>query len=153
MPLNGFPFAAFLFLPFVMKKFLPIVFFIGLVACSSKNQEEAVKEWPEMDSFHLIMAEAYHPFKDSANLEPAKLLAQDLADEATKWSSAALPESVNNDDMKAQVSNLVAGTSDFLSLVSESASDSLVGISLSNMHDTFHRIQEGWYSGGEEDHH
>jgi len=135
-----------------MKKIVSIVGFIGLVGCSSKSQEEAVKEWPEMDSFHLIMAEAYHPFKDSANLEPAKLLAQDLADEAKKWSLAALPESVNNDDMKAQVTKLVAGTSDFLAKVNESASDSLVGISLSDMHDTFHKIQEGWYSGGEHDH-
>ena len=37
-----------------------------------------------MESFHMVMAEAYHPYKDSANLEPVKSLAENLAKESEK---------------------------------------------------------------------
>jgi len=61
---------------------------IGFTSCSTKEKsveaeatttESDPNEWPEMDSFHMIMAEAFHPYKDSANLEPVKRLAEEMA--------------------------------------------------------------------------
>ena len=58
-----------------------------MLACSGKKEETAEhghhevtgEAWKEMDDFHMIMAEAFHPYKDSMNLEPAKLKAPELA--------------------------------------------------------------------------
>src|SRR5687767_3170399 len=82
------------------------------VACGTKKEEanNAVasdqKEWKEMDDFHMIMAETFHPYKDSANLEPAKTRASELVASAEKWASASLPEKVNTDEMKGKLEQL-----------------------------------------------
>jgi hypothetical protein len=138
-----------------MKPIFSICLVLVLAACSSKKSESAdtaSNEWKELDSFHTIMAVAFHPYKDSSNLAPAKSLAKSMADEAGKWASSTLPEKVNNDDMKAKLQKLSEGSQGFLKLTSESVPDSVVGQSLTDLHDLFHEIQEGWYSGGKEGH-
>jgi hypothetical protein len=128
---------------------------LSVVACTTKNSEETAEyqEWKEMQSFHLLMAEAFHPYKDSANLEPAKGLAKEMADEATKWLGTALPEKVDTEEMKQKLQDLNIGSQDFLKIVSESSADSLIAQSLSDLHHTFHEIQEGWYGAGKKDEH
>lgn len=118
-------------------------------ACASKKEEAAdQKEWKEMDEFHMIMAETFHPYKDSANLEPAKTRAGELATDADKWASAALPEKVNNDEMKSKLEQLKTETTSFLQIVSTS-DPKAIGDQLTKIHDLFHSIQEDWYGGGE----
>ncbi len=38
------------------------------------HHEEAAgdEKWAAMDEFHTLMAESFHPYKDTANLAPAK---------------------------------------------------------------------------------
>ncbi len=44
-----------------------------LFSCGGKHEEESDDvEWKEMDDFHMIMADVYHPLKDSNNLAPIK---------------------------------------------------------------------------------
>ncbi len=47
-------------------------------------------EWIAMDDFHLIMAESFHPFKDSANVDPARKNALILASAAAQWLASPL---------------------------------------------------------------
>jgi hypothetical protein len=122
-------------------------------ACASKKEEASddaadQKEWKEMDEFHMIMAETFHPYKDSANLEPAKTRAGELATGADKWASAALPEKVNNDEMKSKLEQLKTETTSFLQIVSTN-DEKAIGDELTKIHDLFHSIQEDWYGGGE----
>ncbi|MBL7852561.1 MAG: hypothetical protein JNN04_16770, partial [Cyclobacteriaceae bacterium] len=75
-----------------------------LFACGGKKETstEATGDdmtWAGMDAYHMVMAESYHPLRDSSNLAPAKANAESLAAEAEKWASAPLPERVNNDEM------------------------------------------------------
>lgn len=134
-----------------------------LGACSGKkdghdehghDHEHAVSkdEWKEMDDFHMLMAEAFHPYKDSANLEPAKAKAAELATAAEKWTSAPLPEKVNNDDVKTKLDQLKTGTASFVETV-KSGDDKKIGDELTVLHDQFHEIQEVWYGGGHGEHH
>jgi hypothetical protein len=109
-----------------MKYLFGFLLILSVVACATKNSEETAEyqEWKEMQSFHLLMAEAFHPYKDSANLEPAKGLAKEMADEATKWLGTALPEKVDTEEMKQKLQDLNIGSQDFLKIVSESSADS-----------------------------
>jgi hypothetical protein len=129
-------------------------------SCSQKENTEARSEkenddseWVEMDAFHLIMAEAFHPYKDSVNLEPVKRLSEELAQQAESWASATLPDKVNNDAVKAQLSQLKADTRALSTMIKGGASDEAIGTSLQALHDSFHTIMELWNEGNHEHQH
>jgi len=109
-------------------------------------------EWREMDDFHMIMAESFHPFKDSANLAPAKAKAAEMAASAERWLAAPLPEKVNNDSVKAKLEALKTKTTAFVE-TAKSTDDKVVGDALTELHDMFHELQEAWYAGHEGEHH
>ena len=118
-----------------------------LLACNKKESggDESSDEWPEMDSFHMIIADAYHPFKDSANLAPAKKLAEEMAWEAVRWQEATLPKKVDNDDMKEQLEKLKMESRAFADQVKANVSDAELGNSLTALHESFHKAMEMWY--------
>jgi hypothetical protein len=142
-----------------LKSTLVVLTVLFAVACATKKEEAATtakeeqKEWKEMDDFHMVMAEAFHPFKDSANLAPAKAKAGDLAASAQQWANAPVPEKVNNDEMKGKLEELKNQTAAFVQTVA-SADDKVIGDELTKLHDLFHAIQEAWYGDkeGEEGH-
>ena len=139
-----------------------VLFFIligAVVSCSGKKEstEEASHEhdhgteasseadWKEMDRFHMIMAETFHPFKDSANLTPIKAHAEHLAMEAETWASSTLPDKVNNDGMKAKLGKLKGDTRALADAVKSGAADNEIGAKLTETHDLFHEIMEAWH--------
>ena len=134
---------------------LVLVAFALAIACSGKKDSaEAANndEWPEMDEFHMVMAESFHPYKDSANMEPAKANAAEMAKVAEKWANAPLPEKVNNDEIKANLAQLKADAATFVQTV-QSGDSTKIGADLTSLHDLFHKLQEAWYAGGKEHEH
>lgn len=142
---------------------------LALSACGPKGGAEesatgdadstvmADEDWKDMDEFHMIMAESFHPYKDSANLEPVKSLASEMAAKAAEWASAPIPEKVNNDATKQKLADLKEATAALAALVG-TGDDAQIGESLNTVHDTFHAIQESWYGEasheeGHEEHH
>jgi len=129
----------------------------ALVSCDKKHHDEEGHEheeaasaedsmnWEAMDSFHLLMAECYHPFKDSSNLEPAKKYAGELAESAVSWSEQSLPASVNTEEVKAMVMALKESTAHFATTVA-GGDDAVTAEELEKIHDDFHKIQEAWYT-------
>ncbi len=108
-------------------------------------------EWPELDEFHMIMAESFHPYKDSMNIDPAKANAAEMASVANRWAEASLPSKVDNEEVKSILAQLKSEASDFAALTG-SGSPEEIGTSLTHLHDTFHKLQEHWYGGGEKHH-
>jgi len=143
-----------------MKKnafYLLCSLFICVWACATKTETTGTTdadsdEWKEMNSFHMIMAEAFHPYKDSSNLAPAKKLAEEMAAEADTWAVAALPEKVDNEQVKASLQKLKTDTRGLADLIKSGADDTAVGSSLNALHDSFHGIMEAWHGGGKEEH-
>jgi hypothetical protein len=143
------------------KLFLAFGWVVVLAACSKKEETQATEEmaateeaneWAEMDSFHMIMAEAFHPFKDSANLEPVKTLAEEMAMEADKWATAALPAKVDTDEVKALLAKLKTDTRTLADKVKAGATNEELGADLTALHDNFHGIMEAWHTGAGEKH-
>jgi len=140
---------------FTLALFLSASIFYACAPKEKEHTEEAkadAYEWPEMDSFHLIMAEAFHPYKDSSNLEPVKRLAEEMATEVDKWAGATLPEKVNTDEVKAQLQQLKSDTRALADKIKASAPDEEIGASLTALHDSFHSIMEAWHGGHHEGH-
>ncbi|MBX2916744.1 MAG: hypothetical protein KF856_15855 [Cyclobacteriaceae bacterium] len=138
------------------KLILVIISMVVLAACSKKEEHQALatdsNEWAELDSFHMIMAEAFHPFKDSANLEPVKALAEEMAAEADKWAAASLPTKVDTDEVKALLAKLKTDTRALADKVKAGASNEELGADLTTLHDNFHGIMEAWHKGKGEKH-
>jgi hypothetical protein len=143
-------------------------FFAVIVACAGKkdndstSQEATVektdttaaassRDWKEMDEFHMIMAETFHPYKDNSNLVPVKEKAKELEDGAAKWANAPLPAKVDNEEMKSKLQLLKTETANLTSMVSKSTDDA-IGAQLTKVHDIFHEIQETWYGGHDHQH-
>lgn len=131
------------------------------ISCSNKKDgaeetahtETASDEWKEMDDFHMLMAEAFHPFKDSANLEPAKQNAAALVASAEQWADAPLPEKLEGDDeVKFKINQLEKDAARFSEVVS-TGDDNAIGESLTKLHNLFHAIQESWYGSHSGHHH
>jgi hypothetical protein len=144
-----------------MKKlivYLLIFAFAGFIGCTSKTETastttEESDEWKEMDSFHMIMAEAFHPYKDSSNLAPVKKMAEEMAIEAEKWANASIPTKVDNKEVKEELQKLKADTRALADLIKSGADDAAIGSSLDALHDSFHEIMEAWHGGGEKHEH
>jgi hypothetical protein len=136
---------------FMSKKIFYFIIIVILISCSSKHKEHEHHatdntEWSGMDSFHMIMAETFHPYMDSSNLQPIKDRAEALKQEAIKWANAPLPEKVNNESVKANLLELKAKAS-ALADIAKTGSDEEIAASLKELHDLFHKIQEAWYAG------
>lgn len=133
----------------------PACLFLILVmfSCASKkdtphhDQHEGSaeeREWKEMDAFHLIMAETFHPYKDSANLEPAKARASELMEAADQWAAAPVPPKIDSEEVSLKLNELKSETATLAESV-KSADDNVIAENLTRVHDTFHEIQEAWY--------
>ncbi len=135
---------------------IAVGFFIFSCATKEHHSEGAAMdndEWPEMDAFHMTMAEAFHPLKDSGNVEPATRLMSQLADEADKWAEAPLPEKVNTDEMKSRLQKLKTDLRALADEVNDGAPEDQVGTTLYTIHDQFHEIMEAWHGGGSKHEH
>jgi hypothetical protein len=137
-----------------MKKNILSLFILVTLfaACSEKKEQEA--NWPELESFHKIMAKVYHPLKDSGNLAPAKMLIGDLASEAATWSAAPLPKEVDTPEMKSMLDDLSKDSKALADTIKNGAADSLINKKVDGIHGQFHKIMEAWERGHHgEDHH
>lgn len=132
--------------------FIIITCAVMVMACSGKknnsDQEHHGKEiskavWKEMDEFHIVMAAAFHPYKDSANLEPAKVQAVNMAVAAEKW-AASQSSTQKSDHVKSKLDQLKTDSEAFVETV-KTGNDSAIEESLKKLHDLFHEIQELWY--------
>ena len=118
------------------------------LSCSPKHDKEAPQsdEWPEMDAFHMTMAEAYHPLKDSGNVEPAIRLIGQLVDDADQWAASSSLDKLNNDEMKSKLEKLRTDIHALAEVIQDGASEDQIATSLHTLHDQFHEIMEAWHS-------
>ncbi|HTE33753.1 MAG TPA: hypothetical protein VK666_25405 [Chryseolinea sp.] len=134
---------------------LPCILLVA-VACGSKqghddhHDADTTTTWAGMDEFHQVMAESFHPFKDSANLLPAKANAHAMAAAAQVWGRSPVPSKVDRPEVSEKLDQLQSDAIAF-EQTAQSGSDEEVGRSLTALHTLFHQLEEAWY-GGEESH-
>ncbi len=130
----------------------------SMVACTGgkehheHDQQESVDacdQWIAMDDFHLIMAESFHPFKDSADVGPARKNAAILASAAAEWLASPMPDGIDSAKIATTLQLLRRKTEAFVD-IAKNEDDATVGESLTAIHDVFHQLQEAWYANREE---
>jgi hypothetical protein len=145
----------------IIARFFIFTLIAAAFACGKKSDEhdhahgddhESAKEWKEMDDFHMVMAEAFHPYKDSSDLKPAKEKAGELASAAAEWKNSDFPEAVQGEKIGEKLDKLSVLSQEFSASVA-TASDEAVAAKLTALHDLFHEIQNDFYGGAGEGHH
>ncbi len=135
-----------------MKKLI-ILSFLMLTASLTFSQSKT--EWPELKSFHSVMAQTYHP-SEEGNLKPIKERAGELVEKAEALQKSKIPAEHNNDKIKSAVDRLVTGSKELKTMVDKKESDEAITKNLSALHDTFHEIvglcQKDDGHGHEEEH-
>jgi len=128
-----------------------LLFALGLMAGCGGGASSTEKEWPQLDSFHDVMAQAWHPVEDSGNFEPAKRLAADMEQGAREWTEAPVPAQLDKAEVSARIKVLLDSCAAFRKAVEAGRPDSLLKPSLAEMHHLFHRLQESWHHAGKAD--
>ena len=130
-----------------MKKIACLLIATFALVAFTKAQDK--KEWKEMNDFHKIMSETYHPAEEG-HLEYIKKRSQEMSDKAVAWQKSTAPEGYDKKKVEASLQKLVKGSKELNSMIKAKSSDKHIKEKLSGLHDIFHEIME---KCEKEDHH
>jgi hypothetical protein len=111
----------------------------ALVLVTSVNAQS--KKWKEMDEFHTVMSETFHPAEEG-KLEPIKARSQEMVDKAMAWVRSTAPEGYDKKPINVSLKELLRGSKELNALVKANASDKDITDKLNKLHDLFHTIME-----------
>ena len=123
-----------------MKK-IPAVLSLTLTlfVCTTLQAQKA--KWKEMDDFHTVMAQTFHPAEEG-KFDPIKKRSGEMIEKAVAWQNSTAPEGYDKKAVKKSLKSLVKGSKELDKLIKENAADTVLKEKLSALHDTFHEIME-----------
>jgi hypothetical protein len=121
-----------------MKKFACLFIASFAIIAFAQGQE---KKWKEMEDFHTVMSETFHPAEEG-HLDPIKKRIQEMVDKAVAWEKSTAPEGFEKGKVAESLKKLVKGTKELNKLVKAKSSDKVLTDKLSGLHDIFHEIME-----------
>ncbi len=141
-----------------MRYFIIVLLAVSLVNCAKKEepkpqhsqtQEPSFKleEWAEMEMFHKVMAETFHPMEEG-DMKPILTRAQEMADKAKAWQQSTPPARYApvKDSVNFYLAKLVAESQTLADMVAKKAKDDDIRRSLTALHERYHTISDFCYS-------
>jgi hypothetical protein len=118
-------------------------------AAERHDASHAASGWKEMDAFHQLMMQTWHPAKSSNDLAPARAKAGAMADAARAWAAAAVPKGCDTPETRATVARLATDSRALADLVARAGStDAQVRDALKALHDRFEPVEHGCRPAG-----
>jgi hypothetical protein len=123
------------------SKIILLMFAVSVFTLNVNAQENKKKfaEWPELKSFHMVMAQTFHP-SEEGNLKPVRERAGELHEKALALNDSKIPAEMDKPEIKSAMLNLAQNTRQLDFLVKKNASDEEVTKQLTTTHDAFHKI-------------
>lgn len=109
---------------------------------NAKTENVAIKpadQWAELDSYHEIMSQTFHPAEEG-KLEPIRKLAGELAARSQKWLASTPPKIYDTPNIKAILVKLNAESKALADSIAKGAKDEQIKTDLTALHDRFHEI-------------
>lgn len=97
--------------------------------------------WKEMDAFHEVMSETFHP-SEEGNLQPIKTRIDEMVNKAKAWKKSKVPANFDSKMSKGKLNELVKGAENLRNTIRNNGSDADITKQLSELHDVFHYIME-----------
>ncbi len=127
-----------------------ILFFLCAFAVSSAKGQNKFDKWPEIKSFHKVLAQTFHP-SETGDLAPIKSRSAELAAKADSLNKSEIPSEFNKLEVKMALAKLSLESKSLHKMVTDKASDAEITKALNALHDTFHTIVEK--CSDDEEHH
>lgn len=109
-------------------------------------------EWKELDAFHTVMSETFHPAEEG-NLQPVRDNAAELLTKAKEWQMAPVPEGYDKELTAKTLKTLVAKCKGLKSAVKAKKNDKELTKLITEAHDVFHKIVEECKTSSDEHKH
>lgn len=96
-------------------------------------------KWAELESFHEIMSQTFHPAEEG-KLQPIRKLAGELAARSQQWLDSKPPKVYDAPEIKAILVKLNIESKALADNIAKGATDDQIKKDLTALHDRFHEI-------------
>lgn len=97
--------------------------------------------WPELDAFHKILADSWHPV-ESGDMKAARANAPALLDAALAWRKSRGPAKCDDASLRAGMTTMIEHARWYADAVKRDASDDAVKVTLKSTHEIFEQSAE-----------
>lgn len=111
-------------------------------AAHTGHSQEHMSGWKELDAYHMVMMQVWHPAKEKGDLAPIRAQAGKLADAADVWAKAAVPSACDSPDNRASIARVQAESRALVALAA-SGSDADLKAALAAVHERFELVNRG----------
>ena len=103
--------------------------------------------WKELDAFHTLMMQTWHPASGANDLAPARAKAGAMADAARAWAAAAVPAGCDTAEVRATVARLATESRALADLAARpETTDAALKAALKALHDRFEVVEHGCHA-------
>ena len=124
-----------------MKKLIySLIIILALLPFRGLTQKTK-SSWPELTSFHTLMAATFHPTEDG-NFKPLRQKADSLFMASKRWQASTIPTDYNKEKTMSTLKKLVRQCGNINDAVKVKAADDKLKKMIATAHETFHTIVE-----------
>lgn len=117
-------------------------------AATAVEKDKKPAEWPQLDAFHKVMAQTYHP-AEKGDFKPIRKRSGELVDVMKALIGTPFPEAYRTAEMKTLLANLEGRVATVHKLVEAKAGNDELMKALTEAHDVFHKVAGLCNEGGE----
>ena len=103
---------------------------------------EHMSGWKELDAYHMVMMQVWHPAKEKGDLAPLRAQAVKLADAADVWAAAAVPSACDTPANRTNIAKVKTESRALVALAS-TGGDAELKTALAALHDRFELVNRG----------
>jgi hypothetical protein len=130
-----------------MKKIIALSVALMVCAAFAFGQHKSLEKWPELNTFHGVMSQTFHP-AEKGDLKPIRARAGEMLEKAQALQKSKRPAEFQNEQVNTAMDQLVQRVTTLKSLVDKNSDDAIVLKMLTGAHQSFHDIM-----GEKEEHH
>jgi hypothetical protein len=107
------------------------------------GSDHAISGWKELDDYHMLMMQTWHPIKDKHDVGPARAKARHMVVAAKLLAKSTGPKGCDNPGLRNAAEQLVGETEAVATLVDRKANDDAISARMKTLHDKFEVLEEG----------
>ena len=112
------------------------------------GDHHAMSGWKELDAFHMLMMQTWHPAQGKNDLAPTRAKAGAMADAARAWAAAAVPAACDTPETRSTIARLATDSRALADLAARpAATDAELKAALKALHDRFEHVEHGCHPG------
>ena len=108
-----------------------------------QDKHHAMSPWKELDEFHMLVMDTWHPAKEKNDMKPTREKANDLVKSARKLAASPAPAGCDSPKLKEAAAGMPTYAQNVSDLVAKKADDAALKAALKTMHDKFEVIEGG----------